>query len=164
VRGLGLKGHRGWLKWSKSGHRPSDLPGTPSDTDRDAGWISWNDWLGSGKERVAWRCFTDGRALARGLGLDGKKGWEAYQALHSRRVWGLTRSPFALVQSGRLMFSRGRQTTRRHRRIQTPYVYNDWRYKGISDDSLTTPPRTTPMWRSSTPTSNTQKTITTCIP
>jgi hypothetical protein len=76
VRGLGLKGARRWEVWSKSGQRPSDIPTHPDRTYRDDGWISWPDWLGS--ERVAWKSFTEGRALARGLGLKSQKGWKEW--------------------------------------------------------------------------------------
>ena len=75
ARGLELEGQRGWAAWSKSGHRPSDIPGRPDLAYRDDAWISWNDWLGNGKERVAWRSFTEGRAFVRGLKLKGVKGW-----------------------------------------------------------------------------------------
>jgi hypothetical protein len=78
VQGLGLKGWKEWREWSKSGQRPSDIPACPEQTYREAGWISWADWLGNGKERVAWRSFTDGRAFARGLGLTGFRGWQAW--------------------------------------------------------------------------------------
>jgi hypothetical protein len=73
---LKLKNRTEWRKWSKSGQRPSNIPSLPSRTYRDAGWISWPDWLGNGKERVvAWRSFTEARAVARGLGLKGARGW-----------------------------------------------------------------------------------------
>jgi hypothetical protein len=78
VRGLELKGKKEWLAWSKSEQRPSDIPADPSKAYRDVGWISWNDWLGNGKERVAWKSFTEGRALVRGLGLKGQKKWWAW--------------------------------------------------------------------------------------
>jgi hypothetical protein len=76
VRGLELKGQRGWAEWSKSGQRPSDIPAHPETTYRDAGWVSWPDWLGS--ERVAWKSFTEGRALVRGLELKGAKEWKEW--------------------------------------------------------------------------------------
>jgi hypothetical protein len=47
-------------------------------TYRDDGWISWPDWLGNGKERVAWKSFTDGRVFVRGLGLKRQEGWYAF--------------------------------------------------------------------------------------
>jgi hypothetical protein len=76
ARALELKGERGWREWSKSGQRPSDIPGCPDQTYRDDGWVSWPDWLGS--ERVAWKSFTEGRAYVRGLGLKVQKGWQAW--------------------------------------------------------------------------------------
>jgi hypothetical protein len=76
VRGLELEGVRGWWAWSKSGQRPSDIPSDPSRAYRDDGWSSWPDWLGS--ERVAWKSFTEARALARGLGLKGGRGWQVW--------------------------------------------------------------------------------------
>jgi hypothetical protein len=44
---------------------------------RDDGWISWPDWLGS--ERVAWKSFTEARALARGLGLKRQEDWKEWR-------------------------------------------------------------------------------------
>jgi hypothetical protein len=84
VRGLGLKGKTGWREWSKSEKRPSDIPSSPDRVYRDDGWISWPDWLGNGKERVAWRNFTEGRALVRGLGLKSVKGWWAWSKSEQR--------------------------------------------------------------------------------
>jgi hypothetical protein len=78
ARGLGLKGVKEWWAWSKSEQRPSDIPSDPSQTYRDDGWISWNDWLGNGKERVAWKNFTEARALVRGLGLKSQRGWKVW--------------------------------------------------------------------------------------
>ena len=37
ARGLELKGWKGWTEWSKSGQRPSDIPGRPDLTYRDDG-------------------------------------------------------------------------------------------------------------------------------
>ena len=62
--------------WSKSGQRPSDIPANPFKAYRDDGWISWPDWLGN--ERVAWKSFTEARAVARGLKLKGVKEWFAW--------------------------------------------------------------------------------------
>jgi hypothetical protein len=48
VRKLKLKTQSEWFAWRKSGQRPSDIPSSPHQTYRDAGWISWPDWLGYG--------------------------------------------------------------------------------------------------------------------
>jgi hypothetical protein len=76
ARGLKLKSEPKWRKWSKSGQRPSNIPGCPDLTYRDDGWISWPDWLGN--ERVAWKSFMEGRAVARGLELKTWKEWFAW--------------------------------------------------------------------------------------
>jgi hypothetical protein len=78
ARGLKLKTQKGWEVWSKSGQRPSDIPSSPDRVYRNDGWVSWADWLGNGKERVAWRSFTEARALARGLELKGERGWRVW--------------------------------------------------------------------------------------
>jgi hypothetical protein len=67
---------------SKSGQRPSDIPSNPQRAYRDDGWISWPDWLGN--ERVAWKSFTEGRALARGLGLKSVKEWWVWSKSEQR--------------------------------------------------------------------------------
>jgi hypothetical protein len=77
ARGLGLKSQLAWHALSKSGQRPSVIPASPDKVYRDGGWISWNDWLGNGKERVVWKSFTEGRAFARGLGLKSQLAWHA---------------------------------------------------------------------------------------
>jgi hypothetical protein len=76
VRGLGLKGTKEWWAWSKSEQRPSDIPAHPERAYRNDGWISWPDWLGG---RVAWKSFTEGRALARGLELKGQVAWKEWR-------------------------------------------------------------------------------------
>jgi hypothetical protein len=78
VRGLVLKTQKEWYALSKSGERPSDIPSNPDQAYRDAGWISWIDWLGNGKERVAWKSFTEGRAYVLGLGLKSVRGWKVW--------------------------------------------------------------------------------------
>ena len=83
VRGLGLKGKEGWKEWSKSEQRPSDIPAAPDRTYRDAGWISWPDWLGNGStsnqaRHVNMLPFTVGRAYVRKLKLRSKKEWNEW--------------------------------------------------------------------------------------
>jgi hypothetical protein len=50
VRKLKLRGQKEWWAWSKSGHRPSNIPSSPDQMYRDDGWISYPDWLGYGSE------------------------------------------------------------------------------------------------------------------
>jgi hypothetical protein len=50
VQKLKLRTQREWKEWSKSGQRPSNIPGNPHKMYRDDGWISLPDWLGYGSE------------------------------------------------------------------------------------------------------------------
>ena len=34
-----------WREYSDSGERPSNIPANPHIVYRDAGWVSWFDWL-----------------------------------------------------------------------------------------------------------------------
>ncbi|MEZ5029853.1 MAG: DEAD/DEAH box helicase family protein [Saprospiraceae bacterium] len=47
VRTLGLRSTTEWRKYSESGNRPDNIPSAPSRTYKNAGWISWKDWLGN---------------------------------------------------------------------------------------------------------------------
>jgi hypothetical protein len=78
ARGLGLKSQKEWKGWRKSNQRPSDIPASPDKIYRDDGWISWPDWLGNGKERVAWKSFTEAREYVRGLELGRQEEWWAW--------------------------------------------------------------------------------------
>eukprot|EP00947_MAST-08B_sp_MAST-8B-sp1_P006548 g6548.t1 len=46
VRRLRLTSHREWQEWSKSGQRPSNVPGNPAEAYKGKGWVSWPDWMG----------------------------------------------------------------------------------------------------------------------
>ena len=50
ARGLKLSGTRAWQAWSKH-HRPNDIPSNPHQVYKDAGWINWKDFLGTGNKR-----------------------------------------------------------------------------------------------------------------
>ena len=53
ARRLKLKSVRGWKQWSnKSGERPSNIPGSPYNAYRGAGWVSWQDWLGYDRSKM----------------------------------------------------------------------------------------------------------------
>jgi hypothetical protein len=50
ARKLKLRSQKEWKEWSKSGQRPSNIPGNPNKVYHDDGWISMPDWLGYGSE------------------------------------------------------------------------------------------------------------------
>ena len=86
VRTLKLGSHKEWREYSKSGKRPSNIPGNPSTTYRDAGWISLPDWLGYGVGKQQKKTMTQGGALSfeaartfvRTLKMGSVKEWKEY--------------------------------------------------------------------------------------
>jgi hypothetical protein len=80
ARKLKLRSAKEWEAWSKSGQRPSDIPADPSQAYRDAGWVSWPDWLGfEGRAPPGSMLpFAVGRAYARKLELKNVKEWCAW--------------------------------------------------------------------------------------
>src|SRR5262249_1044474 len=70
-----------WIQYYKSADRPPDIPTNPDKIYDNDGWISYGDWLGTG--RVApqlreYRAFKKTRAYVRGLGLKSQPQWRAY--------------------------------------------------------------------------------------
>jgi hypothetical protein len=51
ARSLGLKNSLEWIKFCKSGAKPKDIPYQPFIVYKGKGWISYKDWLGTGKPR-----------------------------------------------------------------------------------------------------------------
>ena len=49
---LKLTSPKEWYEWSKSGQRPTNIPGKPFVVYRDAGWTSWPDWLRHDNKRT----------------------------------------------------------------------------------------------------------------
>lgn len=52
VKKLNLKSHKDWIKYCKLGMRPFNIPYSPDRTYKNKGWVSWEEWLGYGKEKV----------------------------------------------------------------------------------------------------------------
>lgn len=81
VKKLGLRNGKEWNEYCKLGKIPANIPRKPDQTYRGKGWLSFGDWLGTG--RVAtflrkFRSFRHARDFARHLRLKGKSEWEAY--------------------------------------------------------------------------------------
>ena len=81
VRSLGLKGQTYWRKWSKSGNRPTHIPGDPHKIYHNSGWSGWGDWLGTRnlapKDRN-FRPFDDARCFVQSLNLKSLKEWATW--------------------------------------------------------------------------------------
>jgi hypothetical protein len=81
TRSLGLKGSKEWFEWAKTNDRPSDIPASPRNAYKDAGWLNWADWLGTNNKTpgsVTFLPFEEARTFARSLGLKGTKEWNEW--------------------------------------------------------------------------------------
>jgi superfamily II DNA or RNA helicase len=47
ARRLGLQSNQEWRGYCRSGKKPYDIPANPPRPYTKAGWVSWNDWLGT---------------------------------------------------------------------------------------------------------------------
>ncbi|MBD2315518.1 helicase-related protein [Phormidium tenue] len=78
ANGLGLKGQKEWMAWSKTDAKPDDIPANPQETYKNEGWMSWGDWLGTGTiasyNRI-YRSFEEARTFVRSLGLKNQNEW-----------------------------------------------------------------------------------------
>eukprot|EP00947_MAST-08B_sp_MAST-8B-sp1_P006650 g6650.t1 len=82
ARRLRLTSAKEWKEWSKSGQRPSNVPGNPREAYKGKGWVSYPDWMGyqytngdevRGKSQML--PFTSARAIVRRLRLTSVKEW-----------------------------------------------------------------------------------------
>ena len=51
VNALGLKSKDDWERWSRT-ERPPDIPSSPWETYKNAGWNGFADWLGQPNEQI----------------------------------------------------------------------------------------------------------------
>jgi hypothetical protein len=85
VQSLGLNTQIEWIAWAKSKERPENIPAAPHITYGDKGWISYGDWLGTGRVRyINFLPFEEAREFARSLGLNTQKEWHAWVASKER--------------------------------------------------------------------------------
>ena len=87
TRSLNLKNQSDWFKYRKTDTFPENIPAYPNEAYANKGWISWGDWLGTG--RIASRDyvylpFEDARTRVRSLNLKNNKEW---------RIWAKTSKP-----------------------------------------------------------------------
>jgi hypothetical protein len=78
---LKLKSQKEWFEYCKLGTKPADIPHSPQQHYREAGWVGWGDWLGTGAvapRSRQYRSFTEARAFAHSLGLKSGTEWVNY--------------------------------------------------------------------------------------
>jgi hypothetical protein len=83
ARSLKLQSAADWRALSASGALPPDIPAHPWRIYRDDGWVSFGDWLGTGRIAArlkAYRSFEDARTFVRSLKLKSETDWQAYCA------------------------------------------------------------------------------------
>jgi superfamily II DNA or RNA helicase len=81
ARGLGLKSQSEWDALARSGGLPDDIPRAPHMGYANQGWLSWGDWLGSGRiatYKIKYRLFKEARKFARTLGLKTREEWLSF--------------------------------------------------------------------------------------
>ena len=65
ARTLKLGSVKEWQEYSKSGKRPSNIPSAPDKMYRDAGWVSYPNWLGyEGQKKLVIKKRKKGVAVA----------------------------------------------------------------------------------------------------
>lgn len=81
VRSLKFSTFKDWKSYCKSGDRPFDIPSNPNKAYRLKGWISFGDWLGSGRQSLQKKSFLpfqQARVLVRSLGLKNGQEWRKF--------------------------------------------------------------------------------------
>ena len=81
ARKLKLKSSTEWKIFCKSGKKPVSIPSAPDQKYKGKGWISWGDWLGTGRiqsNKFKYRQFIDAKKFVHKLRLTGSREWRAY--------------------------------------------------------------------------------------
>jgi hypothetical protein len=78
---LNLKSVKEWQEYCKSGNKPDNIPANPENTYKNKAWVSYGDWLGTG--RVADRMkeflpYSDAKKIIHKLNLESRTAWELY--------------------------------------------------------------------------------------
>lgn len=79
VQSLKIKNQQGWRQYLKSDKKPQNIPFAPNHVYDQ--WISWGDWLGTGKihpKYLEFLPFNEARRVTRKLKLRTVKEWFAY--------------------------------------------------------------------------------------
>ncbi len=81
VRSLKLMNEPEWRNFTKLGKLPADIPVAPDQVYREAGWVSWGDWLGTGSiatYKRKYRPFDDAKSFVKSLKLMSRAEWSAF--------------------------------------------------------------------------------------
>jgi len=81
-----------WRAYCKSGNKPDDIPSNPDVVYKNKGWISMNDWLGTGNISTqiiskSWLSWPEAKLLYRKIGqennLNNSEDWKKYVKTHT---------------------------------------------------------------------------------
>jgi len=87
VHSLSLRNFDEWRAWAKSDSRPNNIPASPYNIYKNKGWISWGDWLGTGRVadyKKVYRSFEEAREYVHTLGLQDGATWFAWSKTDKR--------------------------------------------------------------------------------
>ena len=81
VRNLKLNSWKDWGVYCKSGKKPDNIPQSPNNVYENDGWISFGDWLGTG--RVAYKnrshiSYNEAKKILKKLNISSSKNWKQY--------------------------------------------------------------------------------------
>ena len=86
VQKLELKNRNEWKKYCDSGKLPNNIPKTPSNTYEGKGWVSFGEWLGTGKiasQNMEYLSFLEARNWSRSLQFKKYEDWLNYKKSNS---------------------------------------------------------------------------------
>ena len=81
IHKLKLKSQKDWTKYVKSKKKPDNIPSAPRRYYLKTGWVSWGEWLGTGKvadNYKKYRPFEEARQYIQSLNIKTQKEWNAY--------------------------------------------------------------------------------------
>lgn len=87
VRTLGLKNHREWNQYCKSGNKPDNIPNGANRAYKNQGWVNWADFLGTNNISVKNRKylpFNEARGYVRNLKFKNRDEWREYSKSDKR--------------------------------------------------------------------------------
>jgi len=81
IHKLKIKSQSQWAEYLKSGNRPKFIPSSPGKYYKDKGWISWGDWLGTGRvadKNKVYLSYNEAKDCVKRLNIKNQKEWVAY--------------------------------------------------------------------------------------
>jgi superfamily II DNA or RNA helicase len=87
TRELRLRTQKEWFLFCKSGNKPQDISSNPQLTYKNKGWISWGDWLGTGKiasHKMEFMTYEEATKYVSKLNINTLKEWSEYWKQNER--------------------------------------------------------------------------------